>query len=1638
MIGSATVTRLAGIFFQLKIGDPVFQGDLIETTAGGRVSIRFIDGTVFSLSNSARMALKEFPEDGTSRPALVDVARGDFAFIAGEMAKAGRMEIDTPVASIRGRSPIGGFGTLSLISLFFAAMEKVQAAPPPNAAQTDDEQLPFDYTSEPHGSFEVVTKEAVPRHFLVADPGVTWAFRLNSSSELTVSQSANTPTRMEQLHTIQQNVLHTYSVGLQAMQGPTFNGQSGSTTNPNFEILPGGARPINFTAQPDTGSSSGSSNPAAQELTHTTSTSKTVAPPAPPPPDIPPPLPPDTFVPQPLILHVNGNPVIQPLQVPDPGPINAPTGIPGSTLTLANNFSFSDADVTDTHTVTSHFNAAASGVGAPLGTFVATEQSDTVDGSGGLAHWQYQVAADVVNAMPAGSVRHEVFDVNVADDQGGMATHEVIIAIDGPVPVNQAPVNTVPVSTLTVNEDTALTFTGGNTISVHDVDGNLTSTQLTVLNGTLTVSLAGGASISGGANGSSTLTLTGSETQINSALATLSYQGGPNFNGNDTLTVLSTDGAALTSNDTATINITAVNDAPLATITPLSYSATEQTSLSLKSNGLSISDVDAGAGSVTVTLSVVEGTLTVTAGGSGAGVSGSGSSSVTITGTVAQINALLNTDGTSTVSYIDNSNTPAASTTLTLAVNDNGNTGGGALASNDTATINITAVNDAPVIDSVSGSVSTNQNTPVTLKAPTGTVTDADAAASDVLLATLKVTHGTLTPAGSVPGVTIVPGQDGSNGTLSFTGTQAAITQAIETGVIYTPTLNYTGPDQLKVTVDDQGHTGIGGAQTATATVDITVSNDQAPAVTAGNTIGYIEQAAAIAVDNALGVTDADNATLAGATVAISSGFQSGDTLTINGTTSGDIVSGGNTIHYNYNSGTHTMSLSGADTVGDYQAALRLVAFSNATNDDPTAGGTVNSRTLSWAVNDGTLDSSIATTTVNLSAVNDAPLATITPLSYSATEQTSLSLKSNGLSISDVDAGAGSVTVTLSVVEGTLTVTAGGSGAGVSGSGSSSVTITGTVAQINALLNTDGTSTVSYIDNSNTPAASTTLTLAVNDNGNTGGGALTSNDTATINITAVNDAPLATITPLSYSATEQTSLSLKSNGLSISDVDAGAGSVTVTLSVVEGTLTVTAGGSGAGVSGSGSSSVTITGTVAQINALLNTDGTSTVSYIDNSNTPAASTTLTLAVNDNGNTGGGALASNDTATINITAVNDAPVIDSVSGSVSTNQNTPVTLKAPTGTVTDADAAASDVLLATLKVTHGTLTPAGSVPGVTIVPGQDGSNGTLSFTGTQAAITQAIETGVIYTPTLNYTGPDQLKVTVDDQGHTGIGGAQTATATVDITVSNDQAPAVTAGNTIGYIEQAAAIAVDNALGVTDADNATLAGATVAISSGFQSGDTLTINGTTSGDIVSGGNTIHYNYNSGTHTMSLSGADTVGDYQAALRLVAFSNATNDDPTAGGTVNSRTLSWAVNDGTLDSSIATTTVNLSAVNDAPLATITPLSYSATEQTSLSLKSNGLSISDVDAGAGSVTVTLSVVEGTLTVTAGGSGAGVSGSGSSSVTITGTVAQINALLNTDGTSTVSYIDNSDTPAASTTLTLAVNDNGNTGGGGADQQ
>src|SRR5207342_1912554 len=193
-------------------------------------------------------------------------------------------------------------------------------------------------------------------------------------------------------------------------------------------------------------------------------------------------------------------------------------------------------------------------------------------------------------------------------------------------PVNDAPINAVP-GAQTVAEDTILPIAG---VSVADIDSSTLTTTLSVAHGILNVTAGPGVT----GNGTASVTIAGTAAQINATLAGLAYTGNLNFNGGDTLTVVTGDGTA-TDTDTIAITVNPVNDPPVNTV-PGAQSVAEDTALPIA--GVSVVDIDSSA--LTTTLNVSSGTLNVTAGG-GAGVSGNGSASVTITGTAAQINAAL-------------------------------------------------------------------------------------------------------------------------------------------------------------------------------------------------------------------------------------------------------------------------------------------------------------------------------------------------------------------------------------------------------------------------------------------------------------------------------------------------------------------------------------------------------------------------------------------------------------------------------------------------------------------------------------------------------------------------------------------------------------------------------------------------------------------------------------------------------------------------------------------------------------------------------------------------------------------------------------------------------------------------------------
>ncbi|WP_134497366.1 Ig-like domain-containing protein [Microvirga pakistanensis] len=318
--------------------------------------------------------------------------------------------------------------------------------------------------------------------------------------------------------------------------------------------------------------------------------------------------------------------------------------------------------------------------------------------------------------------------------------------------------------------------------------------------------------------------------------------------------------------------------------------------------------------------------------------------------------------------------------------------------------------------------------------------------------------------------------------------------------------------------------------------------------------------------------------------------------------------------------GTRVYFQPAADYQGTVPAALTIRAWDGTAG---TNGGTANTGSTGGTT---AFSPTADTVSVTVTPANDAPIATV-PSSLSVTEDTPTAL--TGISFADVDAGSGAVTVTMSVPAGVLIAT---SGAGVTvGGTASALTLTGTIADINAFIAGSG---VTYTPAPN-DSGTRVLTISIDDGGNNGsGGALSDTRTVSLNVSAVNDAPVIAA-PATIEAHEDARAAL--TGISFSDADAGPGLVTVTFSAASGSL---AASDGDGVNvGEFASALTLTGTIADINAFI-ASGNLTFLGADNA---SGNVKVTVTIDDGGNTGAGG-AKTDTADFDIVVapVNDAPI------------------------------------------------------------------------------------------------------------------------------------------------------------------------------------------------------------------------------------------------------------------------------------------------------------------------------------------------------------------------------------------------------------
>lgn len=424
---------------------------------------------------------------------------------------------------------------------------------------------------------------------------------------------------------------------------------------------------------------------------------------------------------------------------------------------------------------------------------------------------------------------NEVFTYTILDKDGDPSSANLTVTI---LDVNQAPSGSD--ATLSVLEDGSKVFSGAD-FGFSDSDGDsLMSVKITAFSG------AGSLSYNGGA--------VPAEIAVGN-LGLLVFTPAANANGNGyaniTFQVRDNGGVANggtdldpTSNQ-LTINVTPVNDAPAATITNVSYSATEGSSLVLSGTGMSVGDIDGGTGLRTVTLAVSQGTLSVSAGNSGVtNLSGSGTSQVTFRGTLTQLNNLLggiDTGGGSagSISY-SAVNAPVLAATLLLMINDEGQVGSGALSALDTATININATADSTTAndDSVRSNVGSN----VAFNIPEWSLlwNDSDADGPLDVSAISSISGGSAshsTGSGSYGAVSFTD-TGSSGGSFSYTANNGSSGDTASVSVVRDTSGDLDGTSSADILVD-----GLSGAHTLNGGNgnDILIGNDGNDELNGGN-----------------------------------------------------------------------------------------------------------------------------------------------------------------------------------------------------------------------------------------------------------------------------------------------------------------------------------------------------------------------------------------------------------------------------------------------------------------------------------------------------------------------------------------------------------------------------------------------------------------------------------------------------------------------------------------------------------------------------------------------------------------------------------------------------------------------------------
>ena len=1200
------------------------------------------------------------------------------------------------------------------------------------------------------------------------------------------------------------------------------------------------------------------------------------------------------------------------------------------------------------------------------GTSSATFTGTVAQVNAAIAGLKYQGIANYNGA--------DTLTIKVTDDgkDNGNAAINGALSTTSTVAINVTPVNDAPAGTdktAAATEDTPYTFVASD-FGFTDPNDTPANTLQSVIITTLPLATDGVLTVGG-------VAVTAGQELTAAQLATLTFTPALNRNGSGigafTFQVRDNGGTANggvdldASPNTFKFNVAAVNDAPVSAV-PVAQTVNEDTVLTFSAaggNGITISDVDAAAtGLETVTISATNGVVTLGSTTGLTGLTGNGTASVTFTGTIAQVNAAV-----AALKYQGNANFNG-SDVISIAVVDDGKDNG-VLASNGaqsavvkTIAVTVTPVNDAPA--GTDKTATATEDTPYTFVASDFGFSDVNDTPANTLLSVIITT---LPPAAdgvlTVGGVAVTAGQE-------LTAAQLAT-------LTFTPVLNRNGSGIWAFTfqVRDNGGTANGGvnldASPNTFKFNVAAVND-APVVGSGYSATYTEQGAIVPIATAAGTTisDVDNATLASATITLTN-HQTGDVLGMP-----TLPAGSGITITSYNPATGVLILSGTSSVANYQSAIDSINFYN-----PTDAPSAIDRTVSIVVNDGVLNSNAAITTIHVTPVNDAPIIALNPaanlLTNGSFEVTTGVTVQNGNNIVGPSwqgwtspsgnalniihpaatpffdgpdtaadgaqyldiAGTGSVAQTFTITQ-----------AGVYNFGGSfaSRDINLTPATFDTLAGHTGT--IDIVNSSNVVVATLsqgtlTMTLgdeawfAVNGSVNLAVGTYTyrmtmgdyvhfdnayvSANTNTERTFVENGAPISIANPLGSSVTDPDNTTMTSAKIVLTNAQAAD-------TLAFGSL------AGLGITGTVDSSVagkitiTLTGTASLANYQT---AISAVTFQNTSDLPSPIDRLvTVTVTD------GALTSNTAvSTIHVVPVNDAPVSTTPPVQV-VLEDSVLTLSTATAnaiTISDVDAGTTGLETITLSVANGTLN-LGSTGGITGLSG----NGTsaVTFTGTLAQVNAAID-GLTYRGTANFNGSDVITVKVTDDGKdngtlASNGALSAVVKTIPITVTpvND-APVTT-------VPVAQTVAEDTPLTISgisvfDVDAGAAGQETVTLSVAHGTLNLATMTGLTG---LAG---------NGTNTVTFTG--TLADVNAAINGLKYQSDANyngpDLLTVKVTDDGKDNGNVASNGALSANIQTIAINVTPVNDAPVAVAD--SYTTNENAILSVPvGTGLLGNDTD------------------------------------------------------------------------------------------